>query len=343
MISDDEEEDEEDSQSMQDQSDFMAYFFLASSTATELPRRNFNQIERSLSPKKKRRGRTRKLINQMDRDKEFSIPFSSPAGIIMAKKEDGNYIANKLDEIEDYCTAKPNSKFPTKTKLRFQQNSTDTILKRAMRKNRPYYWPRKHHHSKSHQDNFEFLNRWLIEDCRPLSIVAAKMSPEDIQAYQARLARLKLKRERANCVDLISDSEDENADVGMKDSEFKDAMLKVNGQFLTVPIASTSAAANQLIPKYLNAVPSFPQLTTLLSKKEIRISRRTIVQHQSSSVSIFQTASATNTASEVQNGRLKRPNDVEINHESKRTKSIHEWLNNVNGENFNQISPLINS
>lgn len=335
MISDDDEEDDEDSQSMQDQSDFMAYFFLASSTATELPRRNFNQIERSLSPKKKRRGRTRKVINQNDREKEFSVPFSSPAGILMAKKTDDNYIANKLDEIENSCTAKPNSKFPIKTKFRFQQNNPDTNLKKAMRRTRPYYWPRKHHYSKSHQDNFEFLNRWLIEDCQPFSIVAAKMSPEDIQKYRERLARVKQKRERANCVDLISDSE-EDENLGMKDSELNDAMLKLNGQFITLPIASTSTAAPRFLPKYLNAVPSLPQLTTLLSKNEIRISRRTIVQHKSSEqVSIFQTT-ATNT--ETQNG-LKRPNDVEINnHDSKRTKSIHEWLNNVN-----QLSPLINS
>lgn len=342
MISDDDEEDEEDSQNMQEQSDFMAYFFLASSTATELPRRNFNQIERSLSPKKKRRGRTRKVINQNDREKEFSLPFSSPAGIFMAKKTDDKYIANKLDEIEDYCTAKPNSKIPIKTKFRFQQNSSDTQLKRAMRRTRPYYWPRKHLHSQSHQDNFEFLNRYLIQECQPLSIVAAKMSPENIKAYRERLARLKKKRERANCVDLISDS-DEDEKTDMKDSELNDAILKVNGQFQTFPIASTSStAANQSIPKYLNAVPHF---TTLLSNNEIRISRRTSVQKKGSTVSIFQTSASNTASSEMQNGRsLKRRNEDELhNHGVKRERSIHEWLNNVNGENFNQISPLINS
>lgn len=360
MISDDEEDDNEvedddnlNSQMLKDQTDFMAYFYLVNENSSELPRRNFSQIERSLSPKKKKKQapRTRKIISQKDREREFSVPFSSPAGIIMTKKPlDEEYIRDKVQDYESYCTAKPNSKVPTRNKFRYQQNSTDTYLMRAMRKIRPYYWPRRHLYSQSHQDNFEFVNRWLIEDCQPFSIILEKMTSESIQEYRDMLAKKKIEREQENCVDLISDSDDEDSDIEVKDCEFNEAMLKLNGNFLTMPI-STAAMSSKSILKISN-ISSFPYSTSFLSDTEIKLSRRTALKIQQNkknltSLSVFQSNSSTETSSSdrlIQNGKLKRPNDLEYkSHDSKRTKNIHEWLNNVNGENFNQITHLINS
>lgn len=343
MISDDEDDDDNDvdeddltAEILKDQTNFMAYFFLASTGASELPRTSLSQNERSLSPKKKKRKtpRTRKVISQKDRDREDCIPFSSPAGIILTKKPiEDDYVAEKLEDIESYCTARPNTKFPVKTKFRYQQSSTDTYLMRAMRRTRPYYFPRRHLYSESHQENFMFLNRWLIEDCKPCSVVVAKLSLDDVKAYRERLARLKLQRERANCVDLISDSEEEEepAVIGVEEKEISEAMTKLNGQFFTLPLPTVSqppppstASCSSSRPIHRNSdFSNFPSsAANLLRNNEIRISRRTIVQHEKTSVSIFQKTS---------------------DDDSKRSTSIHEWLNNVNGESFNQISHLINS
>lgn len=337
MISDDEVDEEyvevDEADYAKNQTDFMAYFFLASSSATELPRRSFSHIERSISPKKKKQApRTRKVISQKDREKEFSIPFSSPAGMVLTKKSvDEEYAQEKLDDIESYCPAKPNTKIQTRSKNRYQQSNTETYLMKAMRKTRPYYWPKRHRKASNHEENFDFLNRWLIEDCQPFSIVLRKLTAEDITAYRERLARLKLERERANCVDLISDSDDDDdAPIdGVDENEINEAMTKLDGQFMTFPMAA-STSLTRALPKYTD-IPSFPASTSLLSSNnEIRISRRTIVQQPAST-------------SELLNGHVKRSSDGELNHDSKRSKSIHEWLNNVNGENFNQLSNLVNS
>jgi hypothetical protein len=327
---------------VRNQTDFMAYFFLASATATEIPRRSFSHIERSLSPKKKKQAsRTRKVISQKDREKEFAIPFSSPAGIVLTKKSiDEDYAIDKLDEIESYCPAKQNTKIPTRSKNRYQQCNTETYLMKAMRKTRPYCWPKRHLRSATHENNFDFLNRWLIEDCRPFSVVLRKLSTDDIASYHESLARLKLERERANCVDLISDSDDDDDApvVGVDESDINEAISKLDGQIMAFPLAA-STSLSRALPKYTD-IPSFPASTSLLSNSdEIRISRRTIVK-QPDSVSIIQQISTT----ELPNGRVvKRSSDGELNHDSKRTKTIHEWLNNVNGESFNKITHLVNS
>lgn len=348
VISDDENEDEyPDVNEAKNQTDFMAYFFLASSTATELPRRNYSQIERSLSPKKKKKQtRTRSAITQKDREKEFSIPFSSPAGMILTKKTvDESYNIMKVGDIESYCTAKPTTKIQSRTKLRFQQSNTETFLMKSMRKTRPYCWPKRHLHSSTGEANFELLNRWLIEDCRPFSIVMRKLTTEDIAAYREKLARLKLERELANCVDLISDSDDSDDDapiVGMEEGEVCEAMTKLDGQFMSFPLIASTSISRPL-PKYSD-IPKFPSSTTtpFFVSNDLRKNQRTTLQKQNDSVLITQ-QTKTSVTSEFQNGFFKRPNDGELNHDSKRSKSIHEWLNNVNGESFNQLSHLVNS
>lgn len=346
VISDDEVEEEyvevDEADYVRNQTDFMAYFFLASSTATEIPRRSFSHIERSLSPKKKKKqgARTRKVISQKDREKEFSIPFSSPAGMVLTKKTvDEDYALEKLDDIESYCPAKANTKIQSRLKNRYQQSNTETYLMKAMRKTRPYYWPKRHLHSSTRENNFEFLNRWLIEDCRPFSIVLRKLSTEDISLYHEKLARLKLERERANCVDLISDSDDDDDApvVGVDEIEINKAMTKLDGHFMTFSLAA-STSLSRALPKY-SEIPSFPASTSILTNSE---------EPESSGQSVVQQVDSTSAgiklAPELQNGRVsKRSSDGELNHDSKRSKSIHEWLNNVNGESFNQITSLVNS
>lgn len=343
MISDEEYAEVDEADYAKNQTDFMAYFYLASSTATELPRRSYSHIERSLSPKKKKKQapRTRKIIVQKDREKEATVPFSSPAGMLFNKiPVDENYKIERYYENESYCTAKPNSKIPIRSKGRFQQSNTETILMKAMRKTRPYYWPKRHLRSQTRENNFEFLNRWLIEDCRPFSVIMPKLSNDNISAYRESLARLKLERERANCVDLISDSDDEDIPiVGMDESEINEAMTKLDGQFMTFPLAVSTSLTSRNLPKYTD-IPCFPASTSFLAKEDLRICRRTIMKADTVSI-IQQTPSAS--TSGLQNGCAKRSSDGELNHESKRSNSIHEWLNNVNGESFNQNCHLVKS
>jgi hypothetical protein len=343
VISDDDgEEDEEEegdgNQLMADQTDFMAYFYLAGTGALELPHRNNGFLERSLSPKKKRKQprNTRKTITQKDREREYTIPFSSPAGMTLTTKKllDEDYIQDKLSAMEDYCQARPTTKV-SRAKVRFPQNNTEKTLMRQMRKIRPYYWPRRQFRTKMKEQNFEFLNRWLIEDCRPFKIVLQKLTNEDVKSYKERLIRIKEAKELATCVDLISDSDSESVVV---DEDANEAMTKLNGQFLAMPVVTEpSSSKTQQLPKYSEflAIPASQQR---LPNGEVKFTRKTtttttIIQQNSVS---FQ--SNVNNFHHVDN-------EIIEHHHVQRSSSIHEWLNNVNGENFqiaNQLS-LINS
>lgn len=329
MGEDDEEDETTATEVIKDQTDFMAYFYLAGTGSDELPHRNNSFLERSLSPKKKKKSaaRTRKTISQKDREREFSIPFSSPAGIVVTKKlSDDEYALDRLDSIETYCQAKPTTKV-TRTKIRYPQNNTEKTLMRQMRKLRPYYWPRRQLQTKSRKRNFEFLNRWLMEDCKPFDITLNKLTSDDIKSYQERLILIKKMKQRENCVDLISDSDSESVEL---DADAGDAMTKLNGQLI---VASTSS---QLIPKYSEFFDQPVIKSVLPTNDDEQFSRRTT------------------TTTIIQQNSVTYPSDVNGHHLNEilehrtSTKSIHEWLNkvkNVNGETFqlaNQLS-LINS
>lgn len=337
MISDDEGEDEEEEkieiEMMGEQTDFLAYFSLIGMDADELPRRN-SLLERSLSPKKKKKAVPRTRICQKDREREYTVPFSSPAGVVLTKKPlvDEDYNLERLSRIEDLCAAKPTTKV-TRTKIKFPQNNTEKTLMRQMRKTRPYYWPKRQLTSSSREKNFEFLNRWLIEDCKPFMIPTKKLTNEDIKSYKDRLIKLKEQRERSNCVDLISDSDGESIELGdINETDVSDAMMKLNGQFLSVPIPSTSSSTNvKTTSSSSTRIPPYKELQNLkfvttqyLPNGDIKISQRT------SSTRIIQSNSFH--SADVNN--IQNPCDELIDHNEKHSSSIHEWLSNVSGENF---------
>lgn len=339
MISDDEEEEDEEEgkieiETMAEQTDFLGYFSLIGMEADDLPRKN-SLLERSLSPKKKKKAVPRTRISQKDREREYTIPFSSPAGMVLTKKPliDEEYILERLSRIEDYCAAKSTTKV-LRTKIKFPQNNTEKTLMRQMRKTRPYYWPKRQLASSSREKNFEFLNRWLVEDCKPFNIIAKKLSNEDIKSYKDRLKKIKEKKEHSHCVDLISDSDSESVELGdLNENDVSDAMMKLNGQFLSVPIPSTSSStvinttSSMKVPPYKELSNLKFVTTQYLPNGDIKISQRT------SSTKIIQ--SSTFHSSDVNNIQ-NSCDDLEIidHHNEPRSSSIHEWLSNVSGENF---------
>ncbi|XP_070506792.1 uncharacterized protein ova isoform X2 [Chironomus tepperi] len=340
VISDDEDDDDEEEkieiEMMGEQTDFLAYFSLIGMDVDELPRRN-SLLERSLSPKKKKKAVPRTRICQKDREREYTVPFSSPAGMVLTKKPqiDEDYNLERINRNEDFCAAKPTTKV-TRTKIKFPQNNTEKTLMRQMRKTRPYYWPKRQLASSSREKNFEFLNRWLVEDCKPFAIITKKLTNEDIKSYKDRLIKIKEQREHSNCVDLISDSDSESIELGdLNENDVSDAMMKLNGQFLSVPIPSTSSSTiiNTTSSSSTRITP-YKELSNLkyvttqyLPNGDIKISQRT------SSTRLIQ--STTFHSTDVNN--IQNPcDDIELidHHNEKRSSSIHEWLSNVSGENF---------
>jgi hypothetical protein len=331
-----EEENADEIDKISGQTDFMAYFYLASVDATEMPHRTHSLIERSLSPKKKKQApRTRKTISQKDREREFTIPFSSPAGLVLTKKTvDESYATRRLESIEDYCQAKPTTKI-NRTRVKFPQSSTETLLMKQMRRTRPYYWPKTHLHSKSREENFNFINRRQIEDCKSLSIVALKLTDDSVRAIQDTLKRLKEAKAQLNCVDLISDSDDDS--VVEFDDSAKEAMTKLNGQFLTMPLTTNNLFTKSLSD--LNGIPQFKaKNSSITSKSELN---NVFDKSLSSVLTTTKTTSTTTTTLfkrkvVVQHTTPEQTNGIlsENHHINSRT---YDWLTNVNGENF-QIS-----
>lgn len=345
MISDDEvEEDEEEGKSelemMGGQPDFLAYFNLIGVDAEELPRRN-SLLERSLSPKKKKKKQvSRTRISQKDREREYSVPFSSPAGMVLTKKPlmEEDYILSRLEWIEDYCPARPTTKV-SRTKMRFQQNNSEKSLMRQMRRIRPYYWPKRQLTSSTREQNFDFLNRWLIEDCKPLMISLKKLTNDDIKSYKERLIKIKEKKERHNCVDLISDSDSESVDLGdVSENDISEAMAKLNGQFLSFPIPSTTPSSTIFNPTSLTsaetlstALSDFTKLSkvvsrTILSNGNIKINQNTSTSFEQSNP--FTPADVSSVQRSCDG--LELIEDLSDHHPN----SIHEWLSNVSGENL---------
>lgn len=348
VISDDEVEEEDDEEDekvevemMGGQPDFLAYFNLIGTDEDELPRRN-SLLERSLSPKKKKKHVSRTRVSQKDREREYSVPFSSPAGMVLTKKPliDEEYNLERLNRIEDYCAAKPTTKV-NRTKIRFPQNNTEKTLMRQMRRTRPYYWPKKQYQTSSREKNFDFLNRWLIEDCKPLTIVIDKLSNEDIKSYKERLIKIKEQKERISCVDLISDSDSESIELGdLSENDVSEAMMKLNGQFLSLPIQSSSTSSTTVIKttssssssifsaQYKELSENFSKFVTtqLLPNSENKLGHR-------STSSILQQ----NPFDSTDVNTIRRPcDDLELldTHNENHSSSIHEWLNNLNGENI---------
>lgn len=289
-------------------------------------------LERSLSPKKKKKPnqRTRHVTNKKEKDLERLIPFSSPGGVVLTKKAivSEEYVQECLEEIEQYCPAKPNTKIHPRSRQRLQI-VPETAVTKEMRKPRHYYWPKRTLHSQSRENNFEFLNRPLIKAMRDCTVEVYKFSAEEIGRYQENLERVCKETEQARiseCVNLISDSDEETftpeCNVNVQPSD------PYEGRFLSTLYKEPYVMPLSTIPKI-----SFPE-------PEIPFNNDHFTPYQNESTSsthIFQQFAFTSTSTANMNpGKRRRENDDSENRVEKR--SIQNWIQNVNGENFNNAN-----
>jgi hypothetical protein len=340
VISDDEDDEIDESDNViNGQTDFMAYFFLASSTATELPRRNNSMIERSLSPKKKKKAamRTRNVISKREKDLEKTIPFSSPAGLVLTKKctVTEEYVEECLEDIDAFTQAKQTTKIPPRPRNRLLTGADTAVLK-DMRKTRNYYWPKKHLHSMSSEANFEFLNRSLIEKLPVAKVEVHKLGESEIRLYQERLRMMREEKKRVealNCVDLCSDSEDEAPPANDQ--------MNFQGDF----VMSVTDSRYRLISPGVSLLPPLPSKPPPLPEVFIVKTRRTSTTTTSISRQLFtsnlnlqELSTFTQTSAvTIASTSAKRSNDGDTN--ETRVK-IQKWIQNVNGENFNTTNQV---
>lgn len=320
LLSDDDEEEEEvinePEKGANVQTDFMAYLFLKSTLTDELPRRNLSFLERSLSPKKKKTAqRTRHVTNKKEKDLERLIPFSSPAGIILTKKAvvSQKYVEESLEEIEEFCQAKPNTKIARTSRQRLQIAPETAVIK-EMRRPRPYYWPKRCLNSTSREANFEFLNRSLMSEMKPCLVTLEKMSEKQITTLQDRLKRVreeKIQAKAAECVDLCSDSEDSIT----LEEDF--SLLQCQGEF-TMSYQSRLG----MIPGPSSSTPKFTIATARLPDKNESF----IAAYQQFS---FTTSQSSNIVNSIKRARQNDDNDSHVE-----KKTIQKWIQNVNCENF---------
>ncbi|CRK90644.1 CLUMA_CG004345, isoform A [Clunio marinus] len=334
VISDDEDETEE-QEEINGQADFMAYFFLASVNADELPRRNNYLMERSFSPKKKRpMPRTRKVISKKERDLEMAIPFSSPAGIALTKKSTvtPEEIEETLAEIEAYCVAKPTIRVVPRVKQKAQSGPENAVIK-YMRKPRIYYRPKRTLHSQSREENFQFLNRSLIENLTQCSVTLQKLSSSEIHKIQENFRQIRELKERekkkqsSQIVDLCSDSDEESivCDDDVNLSEFHNklnfpnfAMNSQNSLVLSSNIFQTS------------------EDSSLRPSNKIFMSHRShSFTTPSTSQNIFPCLSFRNSSSQ---SYYQFQETIENEGGETNNKRTQRWIQNVNVENF--LSPI---
>lgn len=340
VISDDEDAEEEDDGSnetdkgVNEQTDFMAYFFLKSAATDALPRRNLSVLERSLSPKKKKTTqRTRRVPNKKEKDLERLIPFSSLAGIVLTKKGivSDRYTEESLDLIDEYCQAKPHMKIPCISRQR-NQIAPETAVVKEMRKPRHYYWPKRCLNSTSREANFEFLNRSLVSEMKPCSVRLEKVTGDQIDMLQDRLKNIreeKLRAKAAECVDLCSDSEveeDENSIIVEQDFNTTQP-YRCQGEFTMYQ--STTTLGMLLPGPSSSSIPKFAIAATGLSNNSESF---TVYQPESNSWPISQQFCFAQSSSIVSSKRMLENEDPET-HVGKR--SIQNWIQTVNVENYN--------
>lgn len=106
--------------------DFLAYFSLAS-TETDFSGTSNTKPQKTVRAS----GFVRSsFITKKEKDLENSIPFSSPAGIILTRNSTvtSNYINDCLKEVEAFTPAKPTTKLPLKPRNRlFAQDDVFTF------------------------------------------------------------------------------------------------------------------------------------------------------------------------------------------------------------------------
>jgi hypothetical protein len=341
VISDDEDELLERDEVIEGQNDFLAYFALASSTADEIPRRNHSFLERSISPKKKKRPtqRTRKVIVKKEKDLEMAIPFSSPAGVVLTKKNVASeqHIEESLEFIETYCPAKPTIRIVPRVRQRLVTGSETAVIK-DMRKPRNYSWPKRHGHSQSREENFEFLNRSLIQNVQPCSVSLLKLSENEIKAIQDGLAAIRaMKKLVEDCVDLCSDSDGDS--VVMDDDVDLDQPNFI-GEFFTDPMPGPST---MMMPPEIPSLPQFSSLP-LPNNPEVVIFNRSQSYSTSTNSPQLRQINFMTTAGRNIMSRMKRASESDVPDPRKTKRSIQKWIQNVSVESYtaNQVS-VVNS
>lgn len=309
----------------------MAYFALRGATSETPPRRVNSFVERSLSPKKKKKSlKARREILKREKDLERSIPFSSPAGIVLTTKSivDDEYNKESLREIESDCVARPNMKY-LRVKHRLQAGPENAVI-REMRKVRHYYWPKRHHKSMSERTNFEFLNRKLMEEMQPCSIVLEKLSILKINAIQQRFKAMREEKERAriaDCVDLCSDSDNDSL-VLDDDVKLEKIINPMNfqGEFMSMsfqPMSFGLAQSTQPVPS--SQIPFGNQIFFTQQNESMSSSYQQFSFNPSSNIS--QTI----------------PMHAQSSDTFQAKRSIQQWIQNVSSENFsisNQVTVI---
>lgn len=311
------------------QNDFMAYFALRGANSGTPPRRNNSFVERSLSPKKKKSSlKARREIIKREKDLERAIPFSSPAGIVLTAKArvDDDYIKESLREIESDCLAKPNTKH-IRVKHRLQAGPENAVI-REMRKVRHYYWPKRHFRSISARTNFEFLNRRLVGEMKPCSVVMENLQHSKIRAIQLRLKAIREEKERArlaDCVDLCSDS-DEDALV-LDDCVALDKLA--NRIFHKKEVMPYGGSMFGMFLQSSQSMQTLDQRPSHPFRKSIFFTQQSESTSMSSSYQQFEF----NTASS--NVPQSSPLCTEASETIQAQHSIQQWIQNVSSESFN--------
>lgn len=331
-ISDDEVE--EDHEGVQN--DFMAYFQLAGLTSDTRPRRSHSVAERGMSPKKKKMNqRARRELQRKEKDREKAIPFSSPAGLGLIKKDiiKEVEIAEGLEYIEEYCEANPNTKIP---KYRRYPCETTRGKIKEMRVTRPFNWPKRCAQSRWKEENFKFLNRSLIEKLQPAKVVLEQMSVNQMRHEMERLRFLRDQKERektADCVDLCSDSESDSvvldSDIDLENIE---KLPKFLPEQAIMSYQSTSSTSYMFHNPQLQPVAPLTNCNFFLKN------------HLQPSNSHYQTtftySQSTSTPSTSQSPASKRSRENDI--PGSRKLSVQQWLQTVNTVSNNETFNMAN-
>lgn len=307
----------------------MAYFSLAGANAGTLSRKSSGHAERIPSPKKKMSQRARRDLIRKERDLERTIPFSSPAGILLTQKHriTKHEAVELVEEYEECCTAKPRMRIPPRPRFRPYTGPQTEVMKK-MKLPRPYYWPKKSRLSTAKEVNFEFLNRSLIERCAPCSVVVEPISSGQIRNEQERLRALREQKERekaSDCVDLCSDSEAESIDIDQSliKGNFSENVLK--GEF------SMSCQRATKTSVFMPALQPFDPSTVLATNN--------FFLPQQPQSSHFTTTSSSHTRYKI---CTSTPVLID-NGDNESHRGIQQWLQTISAESFTSPVTIINS
>lgn len=334
IISDDEDVEE----TFGDQNEFLQYFRLASRTAEWLPARKQSIIERSLSPKKKKASqRARREMMRREKELEKSIPFSSPAGIILTQKTamSQKELDEGLEEIEENCVAKPDTKISSRSKRSNMSGSENAVI-RSMREPRHYYWPKRVMCTAAKEANFELLNRSLIQQMKPCQVKIRMLTDAEVQAELQKLSLRREEKLRADCVDLCSESDESvEFELGVSMETIDETMQE------TKPSVAMFYERRPDVARLFSSSSFLPVTPTMSAANGFSFVSQQQSSHsngeESTSQFVFQRVTVTATPSTSNATSSKRS----IEETDSGQGMVKKWLQNMSSENFsmpNQVS-----